>query len=322
LSNYTSSNLRNTGSSLPRTALTRRSALGLLAGGAAVFAAPFRAGAEADLRIVSLGGAVTETLYALGCADAIAGVDLSSVYPPAARSKPNVGYYRRISAEGVLALSPSVVIAADGSGPKEAVEVLAAASVPLVALKEVRLPEDVAARIRVVAEAARAAERGAVLADGVAADLASLAAGTKAISKRRRTLVLLGNPQGGALMAGGRDTSAALALELAGAENAASAMSGWKPLVDEAAFGLDPEAIVVLATGAPIRPETIAANPAFARSAAVRENRVLVADALGLVGFGPRAAHAARAAAAAIYPERAFPALPVRPWVEPGATAL
>src|SRR6478735_5285853 len=48
---------------------------------------------ENPARIVSIGGAVTEILYALGFDDRIAGVDATSLYPPAAlRDKPNVGY--------------------------------------------------------------------------------------------------------------------------------------------------------------------------------------------------------------------------------------
>ena len=50
-------------------------------------------------RIVSIGGAITEILYALGFEDRLAGVDATSLYPAAARDKPNVGYMRQLSAE-------------------------------------------------------------------------------------------------------------------------------------------------------------------------------------------------------------------------------
>lgn len=84
-------------------------------------------------RIVSIGGAITEILYALGFEDRIAGVDATSLYPPAAlREKPDVGYMRQLSPEGVLGLHPSLVLAVQGSGPKETMDVLEAAKVPLV----------------------------------------------------------------------------------------------------------------------------------------------------------------------------------------------
>src|SRR3954462_3186391 len=56
-------------------------------------------------RIVSIGGAITYTLYALGFEDRWAGVHAPSLYPASAlRDKPNVGYMRQLSAEGVLGL--------------------------------------------------------------------------------------------------------------------------------------------------------------------------------------------------------------------------
>ncbi|WP_457796288.1 hypothetical protein [Methylocystis sp. S23] len=51
------------------------------------------ADARADERIVSVGGAVTEIIYALGRDALIAAVDTTSLYPPEAlKTKPNVGY--------------------------------------------------------------------------------------------------------------------------------------------------------------------------------------------------------------------------------------
>ena len=84
-------------------------------------------------RIVSIGGAVTEILYALDLKDSVVAVDATSLFPEdALKQKPNVGYFRALSAEGVLGLNPSLVLAIDGAGPKETVSVLEAASVPFV----------------------------------------------------------------------------------------------------------------------------------------------------------------------------------------------
>lgn len=296
-------------------ALSRRAVLltSLAASAAAFWPATARAKTGGD-RIVTLGGGVTEIAYALGCADRVAAVDLTSTYPAAVRGKPNVGYYRRLSAEGVLALSPTAIVADDGAGPKETMDVLSAASVPLVSLPEARHRDDVAARIRAVAAAFGEERRGAELADAVAADLATLAEDLSRVRQRRRTLILLGGPTSGALTAGGGQSTGALALELVGGDNVAASMTGWKPLVDEAALALEPEAVIVMATSAPVSVETVSRHPALARSPAVRDNRVVVADALGLVGFGPRVAHVAHGVAQQIYPEQTFRDLPPRPW--------
>lgn len=268
-------------------------------------------------RIVSLGGATTEILFALGLGDRVVARDLSSYFPAAARQKPNVGYYRAISAEGVLALAPDLVIASDGSGPREAMDVLSSASVKLVHLAELRSAGDIAARIRSIAQATGEAERGEALAAAVDADLKMLAEDVSRISPRRRTLALLGSPTGG-LMAAGSQSSGQLALTLAGAENAAAAISGWKPLTDEAAYGMAPDAIVLVSTQRPLSPDDVARHAALSASPAAKEGRIASVDALGFVGFGPRAAHAAQAVARRIYPEAAFRDLPQREWLAEG----
>ena len=74
---------------------------------------------ENPSRIVSIGGAITEILYALGLEQRVVAVDTTSLFPDTAlRDKPNVGYMRQLSAEGVLGLNPSLVLAMQGSGPK------------------------------------------------------------------------------------------------------------------------------------------------------------------------------------------------------------
>ena len=91
-------------------------------------------------RIVSVGGTVTEILYALGVGDRIVGVDLTSNYPPRRQRKPKVGYMRPLAAEGVLALGPTVMIAIEDAGPPETVAVLAQASVPFLLVPKPMTP--------------------------------------------------------------------------------------------------------------------------------------------------------------------------------------
>ena len=126
---------------------------------------------ENPARIVSIGGAITEILYALGFEDRLAGVDTTSLFPAAAlRDKPNVGYMRQLSAEGVLGLNPSLVLAMQGSGPKETMDVLDAAKVPLVLVPETFTEQGLLDKIKLVGHAMGADARAACLTDrGVAA---------------------------------------------------------------------------------------------------------------------------------------------------------
>src|SRR3546814_7049261 len=61
-----------------------------------VFAAP----AQDLSRVVCIGGAITEILYALGQQNRIVAVDTTSQFPPAAlKEKRSLGYMRAVSAE-------------------------------------------------------------------------------------------------------------------------------------------------------------------------------------------------------------------------------
>lgn len=66
-------------------------------------------------RLVSVGGAITEIVYALGEESRLVGRDSTSVYPEAALKLPNVGYMRQLAPEGVIATNPTAVIAVEGS---------------------------------------------------------------------------------------------------------------------------------------------------------------------------------------------------------------
>ena len=46
-------------------------------------------------------------------------MDLSSLYPPEAAQLAKVGYYRQVSAEGIISLAPDLVIASASSGPAD-----------------------------------------------------------------------------------------------------------------------------------------------------------------------------------------------------------
>lgn len=61
-------------------------------------------------RIISLSPSTTETLFALGLGDRVAGVTRFCHFPPAARDKPKVGGYFDPNYEAIAALKPDLVI--------------------------------------------------------------------------------------------------------------------------------------------------------------------------------------------------------------------
>ncbi len=269
------------------------------------------ASAPSPQRILAIGGAVTETLYALGLEDRVVAVDTSSTYPPRALAeKPNVGYLRALSPEGVLSVGPDLIIALDGAGPPDAVKVLKSAAIPFETLPEARDEAGVLASIRRIAELAGVPERGEVLAREVAADFAALSALRARITAPRSAVFVL-SASGAAPVVGGAGTGAQAMFDLAGVTNAMAGLKGYKPAVGEAVLGADPYAIVLMKDqNHSVSDEAVRAMPAFAGTSAIQAGRLYRMDGGYLLSFGPRTPQAARDLAALLYPELALPPLP------------
>ena len=257
-------------------------------------------------RIVSIGGAVTEILYALGLEQRIVAVDATSHYPPQAlREKPSVGYFRQISPEGVLGLNPSLILAIEGAGPKQAISVLQSAGVGFVSVPDTFTGEGIIEKIRVIAAAAGAEKRGECLATAVAADLDTLARLRTGISKPARALFVL-SFVGDRAQVAGRATAAEGIMRLSGATNAITEFEGYKPVSDEAIIAAQPEAVLAMQREAnPLEARTGFAHQAFTLTPAAKRNAFVALNALYLLGFGPRTALAARDVAAALNPSLA-----------------
>jgi iron complex transport system substrate-binding protein len=103
-------------------------------------------------RIVSLTGGITETVFALGLAENVVGRDVSSDFP-GTQDITLVTQGHDVSAEGVLALAPTLVLGDARSGPPEALAAIRAAGVPVVLVPEVWSLEEMAARTQAIAEA-------------------------------------------------------------------------------------------------------------------------------------------------------------------------
>lgn len=125
-------------------------------------------------RIVSLNGDITEIIFALGMGEYVVGVDSSATYPPErTKTLPNIGYQRRLSAEGILSLNPTLVIGDEAAGPPETLAQIRAAGVPLAITADPPSLDAPQQKIRFVAQALGIPQRGERLAAQVEAEIAA-----------------------------------------------------------------------------------------------------------------------------------------------------
>lgn len=279
--------------------LSRRS---LLAAGAAW---PLMSATRAEVpgrRIVAAGGVITEIVYALRRQDLLVGVDTTSLHPPAAmQEKANVGYVRALSAEGVLSLKPTDLLAVEGAGPPDTIKLIAEAGVRVQRVSEDTSEAGVVSRIRSIGSLVGAMAEAAALAVRLETDFAALKRQRDAIGRRRRVLFVL-SLQNGRVMVGGAKSSADSIIALAGAVNAASAVEGYKPLSDEGLIAAAPDVVLMMSHNShAASPEEVFAQPALSATPAAKSRALIAMDALYLLGFGPRTPDAARALMAAVY---------------------
>jgi iron complex transport system substrate-binding protein len=256
--------------------------------------------AEPPGRIVAIGGSITEIVFALGEEGRLIARDSTSIHPAEALELPDVGYMRALSPEGVLSVDPDLILALEGSGPPEAVEVLERASVSMVTVPEGFDAAGVVAKIEVVGEALGASERAAELAARVETEIAAALDGVDQ-SDRPRVLFIL-SMEGGRILASGTATAAAGMLELAGAENAITGYTGYKQLTDEAVIEAAPDVVLMMTRGGDhgADPAQVLAHPAIASTPAGRDGRLVRMDGAYLLGFGPRTGAAAHELAIAL----------------------
>lgn len=236
-------------------------------------------------KIVSLNGAISEVLAVLGVESQIVGVDVTSTYPEALQIKAtNLGHVRSITAESILGLKPTVVFATSNDINPTLSQQLKAANVSLVLIDQEYSPAGTKKLITDVATYLKKENYQPIL-ENIDNKIATL----KAFDKKPKVLFIYARGAGN-LMVAGKETALHHMIELAGAVNAAHALTDFKPLTPEALLTTNPDVIVMFDSGlqslggveALLKVEGIAATNAG------KNKKVITMDGQLLSGFGPR----------------------------------
>lgn len=244
-------------------------------------------------RIVSIGGSLTEIIYALGEEKRLIARDTTSIFPREAFSLPDVGYIRQLSPEGVLSVDPDLILALEGSGPPETIDTLKAANVPIIMIPEGYTDAKIREKILAVGKAIKAEQKAETLANKTADELAAISEQVASLNTKKKVLFVL-SLQGGKLLASGRNTAADGIIELAGGENIISSFEGYRQISDEAVISGQPDVILMMKQRGNHgnSDEEVLSHPAFATTPAGREKNLVRMDGLFMLGFGPRTADA------------------------------
>ncbi|WP_289152042.1 ABC transporter substrate-binding protein [uncultured Salipiger sp.] len=283
-------------------ALTLCSAAYLALGGLGAAILPAQA-ARGEADTLAIGGSVTEIVYALGQQHRLIARDTTSTFPPEAQALPDVGYMRALSPEGVLSVSPDLILSEEGAGPPETLEVLEEAHIPFITVPGGFDAESVAAKIRAVGDALEVPDEAEDLARQVTGQIEAAQTRAQEHGGAPKRVLFVLSAQGGRLMGAGDDTGAAAIIAMAGGVNALEGVTGYKPLSDEAAAAAAPDVILMMDRGGDhgASADELFALPALAVTPAAETRSLVQMDGLKLLGFGPRTGEAVSELAAALY---------------------
>lgn len=279
--------------------LRRRSALRLLAlpavGIATGLPAAFSQAQAKMPRIVSVSGATTEIVYALGAEKQLVGTDTTSLFPAAALQTPKVGYMRQLSAEGLLSLKPDAVIGTTEAGPHVVMDQIRTAGVKVELVEADHTWNEVQRKVAAVGLATSLVAQAAALQARLDAQWAEvLAAVARKGGKKPRAIFILshsGSPQ-----VAGEKTAAHAMFGFAGLDNAlittggSSNFSGYRAMTPEAVVTAAPDVIVTTTQGIEAigGVEKFWQRPGLELTPAYKRRALVALDALYLIGFGPR----------------------------------
>lgn len=246
-------------------------------------------------RLVTISGAITEAVYAIGAEGQLVGTDTTSLFPAAAQQTPKVGYLRQLSAEGLMSLKPDVVITTSEAGPPVVLEQLRAAGVRLELLKSTYTWDDVGTKVRAVGRAARRDAAADTLQKKLEEDWRVLQREIAGDQRTKPRVLFMFSPTNTPQVSG-QGTAADAMIRLAGGINAMTSFQGYRPMTAEAMASAAPDLILTTDQGL----ETAAGadkfwqRPELKLTPAYRKRALISQDALLLLGFGPRLPQAVR----------------------------
>lgn len=264
-----------------------------LAGSSLLASFAYAATGKGKQRIISVGGAITEIIFALNASNDLVAVDTTSNFPESVQKLPNVGYARALSAEGVLALAPTQIIASEDAGPPAVIRQLSSSGIPLAVLPAHHKFEGVLDRIRQIGELTGTQAQAATLMQSLQQEWSKVRTAIEQRKSKAPKVVFILAHAPNQIMVAGRETAAHAVLEYAGASNAltaANGFNGYKPLTPEAMIAAQPDIILVTDQGLKASGgiDAILKLPGVEQTPAGRKRRVLSQEAMLMLGFGPR----------------------------------
>lgn len=257
----------------------------------------------AQQRIITAGSALTETVCALGDCDKIIASDRTSLYPANIQKLPSIGYRSGISAEGIVSLKPTLVIAEKDYVDDAVIEQLSSSGIKLVIVNRQSNVNDTKKFITQIATALGREAEGKKLIAKIEGELAEANALLKKTTSSPKVLCVY-NRGTSTVSVAGKETFGNI-LAYVGAVNALPDVEGYKPLNTEALIAANPDYLLMVSAGLESLGgiEGVLKVPGIAQTTAGKKKQIVALDSLMLTNFGPRFGEAVKELVLLLHPE-------------------
>ncbi|WP_306366045.1 hemin ABC transporter substrate-binding protein [Nocardiopsis sp. CC223A] len=243
-------------------------------------------------RILPLTGGLAEIVFTLGLGDRVVGRDVAATFDEAA-DLPVVTSGHEVSAESVLALEPTVILADTQTGPPEAIEQIQRSGIPVVIVEEAWSFDEMYPRFERVARALGVPAAGTALVERTQTQMADVREDSAEAVGSPLVAFLYLRGTAGVYLIGGPGSGADAMLAEVGARDAGVEMGltePFTPITGEALIAAQPDVILVMTKGLESvgGVDGLVEIPGVAQTPAGRDRAVIDFEDGVLLNFGPR----------------------------------
>lgn len=240
-------------------------------------------------RIITLDGAITETVVDLGFEKQIVAVDVTSEHSDNIKKLPKVSKNRSISAEGLMAFRPDLIIAPYGDVPHGVIQSLKGAGIKFVAIKQEYSVKGALQFIRDVSVALGVKEKGTKLAFETEKRI-NKALQTVKLNPKKPIVLFIYARGTGTMTVAGKGSNMDAMITLAGGRNAIQEFNRYKTYSTEALVNANPDVLFLFDFGI----ESLGGNsgllkmPGVAYTNAGKNKRIAAMDGPLMINFSTR----------------------------------
>ena len=242
-------------------------------------------------RIVIAGGSLTEIVYLLGQEKKLVGVDITSKYPLSATKLTSIGYLRNLSAEGILSLSPTLLLAESDIGPPAVLNQLNKTSLETKIISDDLTMAGIKNKIDCIVSILNLKKNNYISVYNDIKDKITKIEKYKSLNEKRNKKVLIVlMMRGTSPIIAGKNTSGHGLISSLGLLNSMSQVDGWKPVSKEEIILSNPDYVIVTnrTFNSFLSSKDFILKTGLNFTNAGEDNNLIIEDGMALLGFGPR----------------------------------